>query len=241
MSKLLDRMIERARAPLSALQPVVPSAFSPEQPVREDRHESWSGQSELQNVFDPLARAIHSSNSARQELSGTAHLSKHLSIDDSIRLNRESQSVGKASPGESRASSARDERNTNSQGLPHTPAEEQTRASSSNRPGMNDLPPITNVVSPSPSLLEPEYELREKRQSQISDEFARSFARINQAQLSASATPATEPPNLPIEVNVSIGSIEFRSARPAVPIKRAESHSSVTLDSYLQRGKRDGR
>lgn len=219
MNTRLDRMIQRARAPLSALQPVVPSVLAPEPPLREDVRET---------VSPPPAslRLEHSVPLIPPQRSTFSHEQSTQPLP--VKRTVDSSRTGPASSAENKFS------------LPHDQASLRLGALSTLETAQN-LPARTfeksalDIPWPVAQIVEQRENLPAKTSNNV-------VAHVPPPQPASLPHPPTAESAEPlIEVNVSIGSIDFRQGRPAEPIKRSESHPRVTLDSYLQRGKRDTR
>jgi len=254
MNTRLDRMIKRARAPLSALQPVVPSVLSPEPPLREeDMQERSSGQRASANhraadtASGPSASSLaHTGRVDPDRLSGEALPRPHaqeplepsLPQNPSFLYKKESiLSENDSMVGRKTISAQKKPANNSPIDVPEKLVPDAPRPvatmSAETAPELAWKPALVETSPPSKP------ELRETRPAQFAREVAERFASPQQGLLSHAT--ATEPAESLIEINVSIGSIDFRAARPMEPTRRAESHPRVTLDSYLQRGKRDPR
>ncbi len=264
MSTRLDRMIERARGPLSALRPVVPSTFSVEPPVREDVQENWSGGAEPDrrsraSFPSPLVVPFRGDVQVNSEVSTPSRLEQDNAANSAERIRvsdqRASDQRGDAQRGheasplprmepprvrpallaEKGVRSSRDEANLPMEKSLAPQAAERTGSVASKRSALDDLP-AAGVALPSPKDIS-----RENRLAHLSNEIAAFPAHGKKADATPLTASSLEFQESPIEINVSIGSIDFRSARPAPARKRSEAHPRVTLENYLQRGKRDGR
>jgi len=248
MNTRLDRMIRRARAPLSALQPVVPSVLSPEPPLREeDVQESASGQRASLNHRIPDAPAA--SNPARtgrvapDPLSADAlpraraQESSPLQKPSFIYTKESILSENDSRFGRKPLSAQELQTDTLPIDVPEKPVSDATRPDP--RMSVQAAPEPASKPEPHEIGLASKAARHETGPEQVARESAGRFAPPNQGLLSR--VTATEPAQSLIEVNVSIGSIDFRAARPTAPARPAQSHPRVTLDNYLQRGKRDPR
>jgi hypothetical protein len=231
-------MIERARAPLSALRPVVPSAFSPGPLLRDDLQESLIGSTNSPNIPDI-------SGSSFGDVS-TPTLSKPVPVDisdprvsEALPVAHESPRFKPSSSSDREALVSRDEPKMLADRLPSTLPSELAQSRTSEASSPSDPPSVSSGASSSVSATEQPDEMNATRRAQALSESTAPSARAKQPDQPPPS--AHNSPESLIEVNVSIGSIDFRSARPAAPVKRSEAHPHVTLDSYLQRGKRDAR
>ena len=232
MSTRVDRMIQRARAPLSALQPVVPSAFSHEPSLRDDIQEGSLGSAESPHT--PVT-SVGESTTPTFSKPAPGDLSDSR-VSEALPTAQESPRLKLSSFPDREASISRDEPKLLDDRLLATPPSEPTQSRTSKASSFSDLPPASGAASSSPSATTLKNEADATRRAQ---ESATASARTKQADAVPPSAPNTA--ESLIEVNVSIGSIDFRSARPAEPVKRSEARPHVTLDSYLQRGKRDAR
>ena len=194
------------------------------------------------------------STPSRLEQNNAANSTQRIRVDDQRANDQRVESsplppmepprVRPALPAEKGARSSRDEAKLPMERSLAPQAAEQTGSVASKRSTLDD-PPVAGVVSPSNLLPAPKDMSRENRSAHLSNEFAAFPAHGKKAEATplTASSPASSPEFLesPIEINVSIGSIDFRSARPAPARKRLEAHPRVTLENYLQRGKRNGR
>jgi hypothetical protein len=234
MSTRVDRMIQRVHAPLSALRPVVPSVFSPEPSLRDDIQESSPGSAE-----SPHTQGVSGSVGEDTTLTFSKPAPTDISdsrVSEALPTAQESPRLKLSSFPDREASISRDEPKLLDDRLLATPPSEPTQSRTSKASSFSDLPPASGAASSSPSATTLKNEADATRRAQ---ESATASARTRQAD-QPPLTVSNFAESL-IEVNVSIGSIDFRSARPAEPVKRSEARPHVTLDSYLQRGKRDAR
>ena len=223
-------MIQRARAPLSPLQPVVPSVLAPEPPLREDLREIMSAPPTLPRL-EQTKPLIPQQRSAFSHEQSTQALPVKHAVED--------PRTGMGSSAENKFSLPHDETALRSGPPPALRTEQKPPARALEKFAPDNPWPVATKASPSTSEPPPQVELRENHPAEISKNVV---ARVPPPQPASSPRPPTAESAEPlIEVNVSIGSIDFRQGRPAEPIKRSESHPRVTLDSYLQRGKRDAR
>jgi hypothetical protein len=234
MSTRVDRMIQRARSPLSALRPVVPSAFSHEPSLRDDIQEGSLGSAE-----SPHTQGV--SGSVGEDTTLTFSKPAPADVADS-RVGvtppaaQESPRLKLSSFPDREASISRDEPKMLGGRLSAAQPSEPPQSLISKASSLSDTPPDAGAASSSPSATTLKNEADATRRAQ---ESATASARTKQADAVPPSAPNTA--ESLIEVNVSIGNIDFRSGRPAEPVKRSEAHPHVTLDSYLQRGKRDAR
>jgi hypothetical protein len=293
MNTRLDRILQRARAPLSALRPVVRSAYATEQPFREDVEERWGEQGESReeragappSAPGPVAPSAYAteqplredaqvnggiptpSRSERENAAGSTQrirgsdqrvqdqpgndqqVSDQRVHEASLLPQMEPPRVRPALLAENGARSSRDEAKLPVEKSRAPQPAEQTRAGASKRSVPDDIPTVAGAASPLAPVSTPRSESRESRATRVANEFAAFWPHAKPADARPphawSIESRTESPveslESPIEINVSIGSIDFRSARPAPARKRSEAHPRVTLENYLQRGKRDGR
>ena len=230
MNTRLDRMIQRAHAPLSALQPVVPSVLAPEPPLREEARETVSVPPASPRLENSVPLIPQQRSTFIREQSMQALPVKHVV---------ESSHTGSAPSAENKFSLPHDEASLRLDPVPALETEQKSLARAFEKSAPDNPWPAARAASPSTSEPPPQIvELRENH-----PEFSKNVvARVPPPQQASSPHPPTAEFAEPlIEVNVSIGSIDFRQGRPAEPIKRSESHPRVTLDSYLQRGKRETR
>jgi len=231
MSTRVDRMIQRARAPLSALQPVVPSAFSHEPSLRDDIQEGSLGSAESPHT--PVT-SVGESTTPTFSKPAPGDLSDSR-VSEALPTAQESPQFKLSSFPDREGLVLRDEPKTLGGKLSAQSSEQpQSRISKASR--LSDIPATSGAASSSPSATTLKNEADATRRAQ---ESATASARTKQADAVPPSAPNTA--ESLIEVNVSIGSIDFRSGRPAEPVKRSEARPHVTLDSYLQRGKRDAR
>ena len=233
MSTRVDRMIQRARSPLSALRPVVPSVFSPEPSLRDDIQESSPGSAE-----SPHTQGVSGSVGESTTLTFSKPAPGDISdsrVSEALPTAQESPQFKLSSFPDREGLVLRDEPKTLGGKLSAQSSEQpQSRISKASR--LSDIPATSGAASSSPSATTLKNEADATRRAQ---ESATASARTKQADAVPPSAPNTA--ESLIEVNVSIGNIDFRSGRPAEPVKRSEAHPHVTLDSYLQRGKRDAR
>lgn len=240
MSSRLDRMIARSRAPLSALRPVMPSTFSPAGLSPFDSADSASGS------FAAIEPRVFSTKEYLAS-SDTNYATRATEIPLASGV-RQAPS-GSFSPGDQvvelapRASFEKsDEPVSEPAQPPHAPLSPSDLAVNS---GLSEqtLPSGSHRTSDatSPSVLAAKEDNLSNRVSQANTETAILTAAFGKVGAPSPHTPNPESQESPIEVNVSIGNIEFRSARQAEPVKRPDAHPHLTLDSYLQRGRREGR
>src|ERR1700691_1807264 len=301
MTTRLDRMIARARAPLSELRPVVPSASSAEPPLRDDVQESGNDRGESRDerhraplpasrpAEPPLREDVPESGSNRGESRDERHrapLSVLRPLAPSVFSEKpplredvhESGNVSAKSPdesasfqtGEAPALSRSEQEKTahpvpRINGTPRIPGRmtpppvrpgllaeneaplslaERSPNGASKSSAPHDLPAVAAVSSPRTSESMPKSDLRESLVARGSSEFAPFPAYAKPAgptppRASSPRASSVQSAESLIEVNLSIGSIDFRSARPAVTKKRSAAHPRVTLENYLRRGKRD--
>ena len=232
MSTRVDRMIQRARAPLSALQPVVPSAFSHEPSLRDDIQEGSLGSAESPHT--PVT-SVGESTTPTFSKPAPGDLSDSR-VSEALPTAQESPRLKLSSFADREASISRDEPKLLDDRLSAAQPSEPPQSLISKASSLSDTPPDAGAASSSPSATTLKNEADATRRAQ---ESATASARTKQADAVPPSAPNTA--ESLIEVNVSIGSIDFRSARPAEPVKRSEARPHVTLDSYLQRGKRDAR
>ncbi|MGB0123260.1 MAG: hypothetical protein WA419_22650 [Silvibacterium sp.] len=231
MNTRLDRMIQRARAPLSALQPVVPSVLAPEPPLREDLRETVSPPPASPRLEHSVPLIPQQRSAFSREQSTQASPVKHAV---------ESSRTGSASSAENKFSLPHDETVLGPGPLSAHRTVQKPPERAFEKPAPDNPWPVATKASPSTS--EPPPQIVEPRENLPAKTSKNVVARVPPPQQASSPYPPTAESAEPlIEVNVSIGSIDFRQGRPAEPIKRSESHPRVTLDSYLQRGKRDAR
>ncbi len=237
MSSRLDRMIARARAPLSALRPVMPSTFSSEGPSPLDSASESFAAIEPHGFInkhsldahndDYATRAIEMplASGARQALSG------NLSPGDQV--------IGLAPRASFEKSDQPISQPAQPPSTPLFPPEQSVNLGLSERtlPSDSHRTPDAN----SPSISAAKEDKFPNPLSQAKTETATLTASLGKAGAPSPHMPIPESQESPIEINVSIGSIEFRSARQAEPMKRPDPHPHLTLDSYLQRGSREGR
>jgi hypothetical protein len=227
MSMLLDRMIARARGPLSAVQPVVPSLLAPDPPTREDAQESLT-------VGAPASRRSAGQSievSPRPPLQGALRPQSHASSSQPAPLTAgpknllpHSHPQNESRPGQSHTVALSEMRSAAVPGETPPPA---VRASAQ---------PLAEEPTPAAKAVVPAF--RRETHTEKATAAAYDSPAIPSPE---KAAPQITLPDPLVEVNVSIGSIDFRTARPAEPPRRAEPHPRVTLDSYLQRGRRDAR
>lgn len=215
MSTRLDRMIQRARAPLSALQPVMPSILAPEPPLREDVREGVSPPAAWPRPQPQVASKPMPPLRLEQRGAPTSPQRSAFSQE----LSEETLPVAHAAP-------------STGLGLPFELLVRDKFAADGPQP-------IPRMPSPLAGERPRQPAVHEGKPAEIARDVSTRMASAKPASLPHS--PTAEPAESLIEVNVSIGSIDFRPARQAEPVKHLESHPRVTLDSYLRRGKQDTR
>jgi hypothetical protein len=224
MSMLLDRMIARARGPLSAVQPVVPSLLAPDPSTREDAQESLT-------VGAPASRWSAGQSievSPRPPLQGALRPQSHASSSQPAPLTTGPKTLlshpqNESRPGQSHTVALSEMRSA------AVPGETPPAVRASAQPLAEEPTPAAKAVVPA---------FRREAHTEKATAAAYDSPAIPSPE---KAAPQITLPDPLVEVNVSIGSIDFRTARPAEPPRRAEPHPRVTLDSYLQRGRRDAR
>jgi hypothetical protein len=236
MSTRLDRMIRRARAPLSALQPVVPSLLAPDQASREDAQEAELRQATRMqpsiNFGDRPpsdAKQLRSISASLPDMPPAPRDRRDVSITPSVTVaSATSPAIGEGEYAYSRSPDrAR---------IPERALQRDDSITASAQPAASDewLDAKGDRRSPAEALPMPY--AHENRTAQTAGSAATVSTRAKQA-----SPPTAQSAGPLIEVNVSIGSVDFRMARSPEPVRRSEAHPRVTLDSYLQRGKRDAR
>jgi len=235
---------ERARAQL----PVASSAFSPERPVQEDLRENGesptSSRAEQKNSADYAQRALVNVQLANDQRFNSRQVNEESLLPRWVAPPR----VDPPLLAENGARFPKDEAKIPvEESLAPQPAKRNGSAASK-RSAPNDLSVIARGASPS-AAVPASSASRESRAAHGSNEFAAVVPHANPHGEEAKATrlrasfPALSSEFLesPVEVNVSVGSIDFRSPWLAPARKRSGPHPRVTLENYLKRGKRDGR
>lgn len=253
MSTRLDRMIARARAPLSALRPVMPSAFSAERPSPIDAVESSVDFAERPESHPAVPGYARRAASAAD---GQVNASDLLPRNNEVPMGPRSIWAGgvnftaadhPAEPGNVAPSEKTAQPMSGAtpqpplSASPVFPSDHPVNANLPKQFNLGELSKSSEITLPSHSAVAA---MDRIAQNQSLQDFAESVAPIANAMKNgapAANAPAPEYEEAPVEVNISIGSIDFRSARTAEPVKRSPAHPHVTLDSYLQRGKREGR
>jgi hypothetical protein len=240
MSTRLDRMIARARAPLSALQPVVPSMLAPEVPFPEGAQKNASEQYASANQrLDPdttpspssLAQTARTASRRKNTVSHASNGEEDLPSSQSV----DSSSLRRlASLAENASLLLRDDATLPADPFSASAPRAERFRNAAVRPAADDARPTSHAAH---ELTPPDASA--EHSAHISNDAAARLTAAKQVPLQHSAAPA--PAESLVEINVSIGSIDFRAARSVEPVKRSESHPRVTLDSYLRRGKRDAR
>lgn len=236
MSTRVDRMIERARAPLSALRPVVPSTFSLGASLRDDIQESSIGPTNPPNIPGISGSVGEVTTSTFSNLApGDVSDAR---VGDPTPAAQEAPRFGPSSFPDREASVSRDEPKMLGGKLSTAQSSAPPQSRPSEGSSSSDLPSASSASS-SVSAAEQTKEMNATRRARALNESTAPFAHAKQPHQPQPSAP--DSPESLIEVNVSIGSIDFRSARSAEPMKRSEAHPHVTLDSYLQRGRKDAR
>jgi hypothetical protein len=293
MNTRLDRMIQRARAPLSALRPVLPPALPSEPAAREDTPENWDRRAESpdEQIRAPLSAprrmdpaALHAERPPREEAQGSrdggtassnrravAGLSAPPPVVQRMDLQAtaaapadpdqtagvqpvsvESRTadqrvpplhIGPARPGANETRARRDDDPITVEDSPTPGSVKPRRSAAATGSAPNDLPRVEDAAAAATSM--PATSMSATSMPAPQNEFNSLAVEATKADRKPRYAPAHEPPpesrDSLIEINVSIGSIDFRTARPAAAKKRYEARPRLTLESYLRRGKRDSR
>jgi len=237
MSEVVERMIARIHAPLSALQPILPSVFTPPSLVQEQATDS-----ELPVPVSPLEVRSRQQIEPNSLLKGPGEKEQH--DDAALRLyagrvpaTLPAEALVKsefASPHQVRA----DPRKTNPQAAQPEGNEPPVLQPAIGAPEPANQPAFLEVVQPVTRVTASQQP--ETRFAEILPLGDGQDGRERRAAGAAStmgrerANPSERVPTT-TEVFISIGHIEVRAAPPIQPARTPKPRPTVTLQSYLNR------